>query len=107
MSRPLVRVGQDAAMPSVVAHHYADEPVMVWLNTIHTTLNQCLRDVPDLSRLARRTLALLCDAPRSARALGPNPHQTAGVLSTLTRLRLARQDDRGVWHATDRGRDVL
>ena len=90
-------------MPSVVAHHYADEcpgvpnawPVIV------------VRDVPELSRLARRTLALLCDAPRSARALGPNPHQTAGVLSTLTRLRLVRQDGRGAWHATNRGRYVL
>jgi hypothetical protein len=103
MSRPLARVGQDAAMPSVIAHHYADEcpgvpnvwPVIV------------VRDVPELSRLARRTLALLCEGPRSARALGPNPHQTAGVLPTLTRLRLARRDDHGVWHATDRGRDVL
>lgn len=103
MSRPLARVGQDAAMPSVIAHHYADEcPGVpnVWPVTV-------VRDVPDLSRLARRTLAQLCDEPRPACDLGSNRQQTAGVLSTLTRLRLARQDDHGVWHATDLGRATL
>jgi len=64
MSRPLARVGQDAAMPSVVAHHYADDKA---------------QDPARLAAEARRLRARVAELEALLRANKPLPDSGAGT----------------------------
>ena len=95
-------------MPSVVAHHYADECPGVpnaWPVVVHT------EPPPELTRLGRRVLGQLAAGPLPSGTLAARvrTHRDAmaGALSNLRVRRLVRQDDAGRWHLTTAGRAAL